>query len=355
MKILHMPTSVGGNSFGLSRAERNLGLESDVLTVEENYLEYPSDIQLKITGSKMNRLKQIIQCINIQKNKYDVFHFNFGMSLLSFPKLNLDFIDFYLYNKNKKYFVTYNGCDCRQKFKIIEKYDICACSEDECYNGICNSIKIDSYKSRRIKKMTDFCTKVFYLNPDLKQFLPEDSIFLPYTIANWAAISYSDRYYHHPIKIVHAPSQRGAKGTKYILSIIEKVKHDFPNKIEFKLIEGMKNSDAVKIYEQADILIDQILIGWYGALSVEAMKAGCAVMVYIREDDLQYIPSVMHEDIRKTFINCNRFNLYEKIVEIIECPSLLPKYCKHSLEYVHKWHNPDYVASITKKQYEGIK
>ena len=349
-----MPTSVGGNSYGLSRAERKLGLDSYVLTVGENYLEYPSDIQIEMSRNKINRCFKTIKCINEQKNKYDIFHFNFGSSLLSISKLNLDFIDFYFYKRDKKYFVTYNGCDCRQKYKIIEKYDICACSDDGCYNGICNSKKVDTIKDRRIKKMTKFCDTVFYVNPDLKQFLPENSIFLPYTIAAWDTISNSSRRkYKYPLKIVHAPSQRGAKGTKDILTVVEEIKHDFPYKIEFTLIEGIKNSEAVKIYEQADILIDQILIGWYGALSVEAMKAGCAVMVYIREDDLQYVPTNMHEDIKKTFINCNKNNLYEKIAEIIENPDDLKKYNKYSYEYVNTWHSPEYVASITKKQYEN--
>ena len=351
MKILHLPTSVGGNSFGLSRAERGLGLESDVLTTEKSYLEYPSDIQLDLHKNKFNKLFKILKCIKEIKNEYDIFHFNFGSSLFSIPILKLYYIDFYLYNKNKKYFITYNGCDCRQKFKIIKKYDICACSNNECYNGLCYSEKIDVVKNKKIQKMTNFCDNVFYLNPDLKQFLPEDSVFLPYSIAAWDMISSRDRKYNYPLKIAHAPSQRGAKGTNDIISIIEKINNDFPDKIEFILIEGMKNSEAIKIYEQTDILIDQIFIGWYGALSVEAMKAGCAVMVYIREEDLQYIPSVMHEDIKRTFINCNKLNLYDKIVEIIENPEILYKYSKYSLEYVHTWHNPDYIGSITKEYY----
>jgi len=360
LKILHLPTSVGGNSYGLSRAERKLGLESDVLTTHENYLEYPSDIFLDFsitrfkssrgffhrTINKINLLIRIKNYINNLNNKYDVFHFNFGSSLFG------NLFDLNFYNKKKKLVVTYNGCDCRQKYKIIKKYDICACSNPECYDGICNSPKVDIKKQKNILKMASYCSTFFYMNPDLKQFLPKDAVFLPYSISSWDKITYQDKKYKYPLKVVHAPSQRGAKGTKDILSIIEKIQNDFPGKIEFILVEGMKNSDAVKIYEQADILIDQILIGWYGALSVEAMKAGCAVMVYIRESDLQYIPDIMHEDVKNTFINCDANNLYEKIAEIIDNPNLLYKYKKNSYDYVNTWHNPEHVASITKKEYE---
>jgi len=301
LKILHLPTSVGGNSFGLSRAERKLGLDSDVLTLDKNYLEYPSDMELDLSGNRFINLAKIILCLTKIRNKYNIFHFNFGSSLLSITRLRLDFLDLYFYKKESKFFVTYNGCDCRQKYKIIKKYDVCACSYTECYNGICDSEEVDCLKQRKIKKMTKFCDAVFYLNPDLKQFLPDNAVFLPYSIASWDKITKRNQQYHFPLKVVHAPSQRGAKGTKDILSIIKKIQNDFPGKIEFSLIEGIKNTEAIKIYEQADILIDQILIGWYGALSVEAMKAGCAVMVYIRESDLQYIPYTMHEDIKKDF------------------------------------------------------
>jgi len=359
MKILHLPTSVGGNSYGLSRAERKLGLGSDVLTTYENYFDYPSDINLDLSkfnfseNAKFRRLKEIRRFLRIKKfffklnTKYDVFHFNFGRSLFR------DYTDLDYYNGSKKLFVTYNGCDCRQKYKIIEKYDICACSYPECYDGVCNTSEVDCKKQERIIKMSNYCSTFFYLNPDIKQFLPENAVFLPYSIASWDSIVNKERKYQYPLKIVHAPSQRGAKGTKIILSIIEKIKTDFPDKIEFILVEGLKNSEAIKIYEHADILIDQILIGWYGALSVEAMKAGCAIMVYIRESDFQYIPPAMHEDIKNTFINCNNNNLYNKIAEIIENPDLLKKYSNYSYNYVNTWHNPEYVASITKEYYEN--
>jgi hypothetical protein len=375
LKVLHLPTSVGGNSYGLSRAERNLGLKSDVLTCDKSYLDYPADIFFdfndlhkcnnkipyylkKIKKRLLKKDYNVFQYnfdnyMNKINKKYNIIHFNFGTSLYGDDGQGNDFIDFDYYDKKKKFFVTYNGCDCRQKYKIINKYEISACANPLCYDGVCSSEGLDLKKQRKIKKMTDFCDGVFYLNPDLKQFLPDNSMFLPYSIASWDKITKQEREYKYPLKIVHAPSQRGAKGTNYILDIMEKVKNDYPNKIEFILIEGMKNTDAIKIYEQADILIDQILVGWYGALAVEAMKAGCTVMVYIRESDLKNIPIEMHNDIKNSFINCNQYNLYEKIAEIIENPDLLYKKSKYCYEYVNTWHNPEYVASITKNVYEN--
>lgn len=340
MKILHLPTSTGGNSYGLSRAERGIGLESDVLTINNNYFDYPQDIMVDLSGNRISKYLKLFKCFMKINGKYDVYHFNYGESLFSIPKLNLNFIDLHFYNNKSKFVVTYNGSDCRQ-FLI-----------GDCCNGIRESVERDYKKQQRVDKMDKYCKTIFYLNPDLKRFLPSRSIFLPYSIATWNNITHTNRKYRFPLKIVHAPSSRNLKGTSDIINIIDNINLNYPGKTEFIIVEGMKNSDAIKIYEQADILIDQIVIGWYGALSVEAMKAGCAVMVYIREDDLKFIPDSMHADIKKTFINSNKYNLYENIAKIIDNTNLLYTYSKYSYEFVNTWHNPDYVASITKAAYE---
>ena len=50
MRVLHLPMSVGGNAWGLSQAEKTLGIYSQVLVEENNWLNYESDICLKLQG-----------------------------------------------------------------------------------------------------------------------------------------------------------------------------------------------------------------------------------------------------------------------------------------------------------------
>ena len=45
-RILHAPLDVGGHAFGLSRAERELGLRSDVAVVAPGPFGYETDIDL---------------------------------------------------------------------------------------------------------------------------------------------------------------------------------------------------------------------------------------------------------------------------------------------------------------------
>ncbi len=52
--------------------------------------------------------------------------------------------------------------------------------------------------------------------------------------------------------------------------------------IRFEIIENKPNKEAIEIYKKADIVIDQVLVGWYGAFAVEVMKMGKPVAVFIR-------------------------------------------------------------------------
>jgi hypothetical protein len=98
MKVLHLPTSVCGNSWGLAQAEKALGLDSKVLIDMNNWLGYEADyILYSQSDSEFYKLlKRFIAFLSI-RNKYDVYHFNFGTTLLDFPKYNL-----YLITKVKK-------------------------------------------------------------------------------------------------------------------------------------------------------------------------------------------------------------------------------------------------------------
>ncbi len=119
------------------------------------------------------------------------------------------------------------------------------------------------------------------------------------------------------------------------------------------LVEKIHYDKARKLYAEADVVIDQLLVGNYGGFAVEMMKMGKPIIAYIREKDLRYMPSQMAADCRETIINANPSNIYNILCEIIENPSILKKRREAALEYVHRWHDPVYVAGITKSAYES--
>jgi hypothetical protein len=61
----------------------------------------------------------------------------------------------------------------------------------------------------------------------------------------------------------------------------------------------------------------------------------------------------MAKDLKETVININPFNIEIVLEEYLENPQLLYRKSQAALEYVHKWHDPIYVARITKSVYES--
>jgi hypothetical protein len=85
----------------------------------------------------------------------------------------------------------------------------------------------------------------------------------------------------HPL-IVHAPSSRVNKGTKYVLEAIEILKEK-AIEFDFELIEGKPNDYVLEKLRSADILIDQTG-PWFGRLAMEAFALGCVVFSGNRQD-----------------------------------------------------------------------
>ena len=90
------------------------------------------------------------------------------------------------------------------------------------------------------------------------------------------------------ITILHAPSDPAKKGTRFVRDAVERLGRHFP--IRFLQVSGLPHAEAMKLYPQADLVIDQVLGGWYGGFAVELMAMGKPVACYIRDEDLRFIP-----------------------------------------------------------------
>jgi hypothetical protein len=286
------------------------------------------------------------------RNEFDVFHFNYGSTLIDFRTIGVHHWDLPYYPKGRKIIFTYNGCDARQKYKTIQRARVASCSQEDCYSGICNSGARDKTREKRIGIVSKYADHIFAVNPDLLYFLPETiTTFLPYSIASWYEIQSIPYKIDRKIRIVHSPTNRAAKGSHYIIQALENLKKRYD--IEIILVNKVPNKEALDIYKRADLIVDQVLAGWYGGLAVEAMKMGKPVAAFVREDDLKFIPEKMAIDLKSAVINLNPLSIERVIEEHLQNPQLLYQKSEAGLEYVHKWHDPAYVAWITKSFYEG--
>jgi len=85
------------------------------------------------------------------------------------------------------------------------------------------------------------------------------------------------------IRILHAPNHKEIKGTKFIERAIEELRSN-GYRIEYIFKQGLPNSELIKLIQSADIVIDQLIMGWHGMFALEAMAAGKPTICYMRED-----------------------------------------------------------------------
>jgi glycosyltransferase involved in cell wall biosynthesis len=99
----------------------------------------------------------------------------------------------------------------------------------------------------------------------------------------WNMMVEPDNYKHNeeqrklnPV-IVHAPTSKAIKGTTYVLKAFEQLKKDG---IIFTpvLVENTPHIEALKIYENADIVLDQLILPGGGKLASEALAMGKVVI-----------------------------------------------------------------------------
>jgi glycosyltransferase involved in cell wall biosynthesis len=272
MRILHTPTNVGGHPIGLSRAERELGLESEVVIFEPNPFGFEVDRSFVQNGvapwrTAPTRLRFLVGAIR----RYDVFHFNFGSSLLPAWGLPIGVDELPLLRRLGKIVIaTFQGDDARPPDEWqVPPPDM--------------RVGIERRRRHARARMLRYANRVFYLNPDLRQWLP-GALFCAYASFDPRQVEPIPPRTDGELTIVHAPSNRGAKGTEAVLAAVEQLRAGGTS-LRLDLVEGVSRREALARYAKADIAIDQVRVGWYGGFAVEAMALGKPVLCYVKDDD----------------------------------------------------------------------
>ncbi|MDD5679966.1 MAG: glycosyltransferase [Candidatus Omnitrophica bacterium] len=350
LKVLHCPTDTGGNSWGLSRAERKLGAASDVMVFRSSVYGYPADMDFKFRKVVTPRREwKRWRFLGEAMKKYDVFHFNFAKSLIDYPYLMLHHLELPLLKKNKKkIFFTVQGCDTRLRTYCLGHFTVSACKDCKGLNCLPSFVK-----RQRIKKIGAYADKIYALNPDLIYNCP-GAEFLPYASVDMDEWTPSIR---RPggkriFTILHAPTNRDIKGTRYLLGAVNRLqKEGCP--VRLLLVEKTNRRMLREIYRKKsiDVVVDQLLVGWYGAFGVEAMACGVPVIAYIRTQDLQFIPRGMREEL--PVINATPSTIYDTIKELAENRRITPALSEKCRAYVEQWHDPLKIAKKVIADYEG--
>jgi len=328
-----------------------LGLHSENLVYSKQWYDYKADHCLKLAQDSNPVFSPHWWVWMLYAAlRYDVFHFNFGASFLTYYPERWVYIDLPLWRAiGIRTFVTFQGCEARLSDFAMKNFEVQACSDCPSLNRFC-AVGYDQFKREILANVGRHFDRVFALNPDLMHHLP-GAVFLPYAncdLETWQPPAGFDFYHSGPVRILHAPTNRKVKGTEAIVAAVEELKTGGEN-VELVLVENIPYSQVKSLYESVDLLVDQVLVGWYGGLAVELMALGKPIVAYLREKDLDFLPQAMREDI--PVVNAEPARLKDALKRLIRDPALRQSLGERSRAYVERWHHPRMVAEITTREY----
>ena len=119
---------------------------------------------------------------------------------------------------------------------------------------------------------------VFVSTPDLLDDVP-GATWLPVVVdaPRWARLGAGREPLARAVPlVVHAPSNPQLKGT----AVVEEVLRPLVERraVEFRLVTGLPPDEAAALIADADVVVDQLLLGLYGVLACEAMARGTLVL-----------------------------------------------------------------------------
>lgn len=359
LRVLHCPADVGGNAAMLARAERELGLASRAIVFEQSPFGYRSDeVLLKPGDGRLTREIRRLGLLRRALRDFDVVHFNYGMSIAPMALRGgplaqaisrvVELRDLPLLKRaGKAIFVSYQGDDARQGKFCREHFAITFATEVDA-----EYYRDDELKARRIAVFSRYADRIFVGSPDLMYFFPETARYLPVApvdLSEWPLLP-SRELPAEPL-VVHAPSHRQVKGTRFIIDAVERLRAEGV-RFRFQLVEKMTRDEARRLYDEADLLVDQLLAGWYGGLAIELMALGKPVVCYIREEDLRFVPQSIRETL--PVINATPSSIYDVLKEWLTTRrGELRARGLRGRAFVEEVHDPRQVARELKREYEA--
>jgi glycosyltransferase involved in cell wall biosynthesis len=237
LRVTHCPVNVAGVPWANVKAQRRLGIDARLVVFNRSRLHPEADWSLERRGSLPRRLATQAAAFARLAPRTDVFHFYFGLTLLpksvQFPLLRAT---------RKKSVLHYLGTDIRGKSRA-----------ELAFGSRADAEIVGSY--------------------DALRWVPDAHVVPPgIDLARYTPQPPSDN--PRPL-VVHAPSNREKKGTRYVIEACEQLP------VDLEIVEGLRNEEARERYLRADIVVDQLNAGWHGVFAIEAMALGKPVVGHL--------------------------------------------------------------------------
>ncbi|QKV18777.1 glycosyltransferase family protein [Oricola thermophila] len=279
-KIVLAPMNFANMPIQIVRELKRRGFEAEHLqyTAGEGHkfgYELDREINIRELDGRIN--SNISALTEYIERDFDIFHFwNKSFFFETYYQEYTGFDIPLIKARNKRIAYRFTGFDARLPSRDLDvnPYSPFRYGYEHPYD--------EDLQKRYLAFLEEYVDQFLVQDPEMAQFSPGNPKIIPraLNLSEWpfVGIGKTDR----PL-VVHAPSNGPVKGTKFVQAAVDTLQSE-GLAFDYKSIEGMAHKDAIEWYKRADIIVDQLLIGATGVLTLEAWALGKPCVVHLRED-----------------------------------------------------------------------
>ena len=152
----------------------------------------------------------------------------------------------------------------------------------------------------------------------------------------------------------HAIGNRGnIKGTDWIIKAVKELQDEGRN-IELMHMENCPHNEIKYHQAQADIVVDQLLIGGGGANAKECMALGKPVLTRVHDEQLNSFIKASAPNEPPPYVATDARNLKENLIMLIDNPGLRAEIGKKSRQFAENVLSPENSARRFLAHYEKL-
>lgn len=346
MKILHVaPINVAGVPFNMMEMQRRSGHKTNLITLHRNTLTFPEDICLDLPlprnafASLWRRHKR-----TLAESEQKPLGIGIQMMRIHSPENIAERLYFWMDDKRRAtkieraiiefglddYDVIHydGGLDFFRDSRLAKEWKAAG------KKIVCHYMGSD-LRIRGVDPTMNMLSDLNLTNESDHLFLHPDIhyIFIPFDVTPYKVRTNENKR----LRIIHSPSNRDLKGTKYILPVMDRLAKE--RNIEFILLENRPHSEVLSIKETCDIAIEQVgnLGGTgYGRNSLESLALGIPTVTEMTQDYIEWLPE-------NPFVLATPETLFERLIDLIDNKELRRQHSKMGRAWIEKYHSYDSV------------
>lgn len=362
MRILHLPLDLGGHARALAAAQRAEGHEAVSVALDWSPLGFNGDeARGPPPGAPGWLLRREIERWKLLWRGLrwaEVIHCHFGRTLgsvVAFPQLEsgrgwkhalvrayaraLWLRDLPLWRlAGKRLAMTFYGDDVRPVGLSLARNPHTHLGIPELRAGL---EPRDAAKRALVAALDRHRVAIFATNPDLLAAVPA-ARFLPYGHVDPADHAPRPPAMEGPLRLLHMPTHRGVKGTGLFVAAVERLRAEGAA-VALTLVENRVNAEALAILAEHDVLLDQLRVGWFGGVAVEAMAMAKPVVCYLNPADEALAPAGYRAAL--PILRADPTDVEAALRRLLAMPrAALREAGLASRRFVETWHAPRAVA-----------